>query len=303
MIGIYMITNKINQKIYIGQSNDIERRWSEHKRSKDNCIIHKAIRKYGADNFELSVVKECTLSDLSELEIYYIKYYNSIFPNGYNMTMGGETNSAFGELNGNAKLTSDIVYQIRELYTTDITRSEAYRLCEKYISINTFADVWNGKTWRDIHYDVYTPENRLKHKRQKNRNHISTLSKEDVQFIRDCKNKGLLKSDVKSQYYPDLNINTFSDAWYGNTFKSIQSDVPIQQCNYSKQYKLISGCNNYNATFTEDEVVDILKKKMRGFSKKDIRKEYPSVNRHTFSDLWEGRTYKYIYEQICNDYS
>lgn len=298
-----MIKNKINQKVYIGQSNDIERRWSEHKRSKDSCIIHKAIRKYGADNFEFSVIKECALSELSELEIYYIKYYNSIFPNGYNMTTGGESNSAPGELNGNAKLTSDIVYQIRELYTTDIAKSEAYKLCEEYVSINTFADVWNGKTWRSIHYDVYTPENRLKHKKQKNINHTSILSKEDVQFIRDCRNKGLLKSDVKAQYYPDININTFSDAWYGNTFKSIQSNIPAQQCDYSKQYKSISGCNNYNAAFTEDEVVDILKKKMNGFNKKDVRKEYPLINRHTFSDLWEGKTYKHIYEQICNDYS
>lgn len=298
-----MIKNKLNQKVYIGQSNNIERRWSEHKRSKDSCIIHKAIRKYGVDNFEFSIIQECEVLDLNRLEIYYIEQYNSVFPNGYNMTSGGEFNPNFGEYNGNSKLTSDIVYQIRELYTTDITRAEAYKLCEEYISINTFADVWNGKTWKTIHYDVYTPENRLKHKRQINRKHISTLSKEDVQFIRNCRNKGLLKSDVKTQYYPDININTFSDAWYGNTFKNIHSDIPVQECDYSKQYKLISGCNNCNAAFTEYEVIDILKKKMCGFDKRDVRKEYPLVNRHTFSNLWEGKTYKDIYEQICNDYS
>ena len=60
MIGIYKITNKINGLSYIGQSVHIERRFIEHclpsKTSKISC----AIQKYGKDNFDFSVLEECS---------------------------------------------------------------------------------------------------------------------------------------------------------------------------------------------------------------------------------------------------
>ena len=47
---IYKITNLINNKIYIGQTiRDVQIRWKEHLRSKDEAPIHKAIRKYGKE--------------------------------------------------------------------------------------------------------------------------------------------------------------------------------------------------------------------------------------------------------------
>ena len=61
--GIYLIRNNINNKIYIGQSTDIHRRWLEHLRSgqpekyckkserDSNTPIHKAMQKYGVENF------------------------------------------------------------------------------------------------------------------------------------------------------------------------------------------------------------------------------------------------------------
>lgn len=55
MIGIYKIINNVNNKIYVGQSIDINRRFKEHirtsKLNKDTMPIHKAIYKYGIDNF------------------------------------------------------------------------------------------------------------------------------------------------------------------------------------------------------------------------------------------------------------
>lgn len=304
MIGIYKIKNKINGKIYIGQSTDIAKRWNEHKRCKDNCVIHKAIRKYGAENFEFSVIQECLSSQLDDLEAYYIQEYHSVIPLGYNMTLGGVSPPhKKGVDNPNSVLNEQLVYEIRELYTTDISKSQAYNLCKNLISLNTFADVWNGKTWKHIHYDVYTNENKRKHKCQKNRTHFSTINENDVLFIRDCKNKGMLKSDVLNQYFPNMNKNTFSDVWQGNTFKNIQSSVPCKKCDYSKQYKKISGVNNCNAIFTKSQIIDILNQKNTGKTMGEVRKNYPNVNRHTFSGVWHGRTYKDIYKQICNDYS
>lgn len=90
MIGIYKITNKINGKCYIGQSIDIERRWREHKRARDeNKILYKDIKRYGIKNFEFKILQECQIDELDELEIYYIKKFDT-FNNGYNLTLGGQ---------------------------------------------------------------------------------------------------------------------------------------------------------------------------------------------------------------------
>lgn len=87
--GIYKIQNLINNKIYIGQSIEIERRWQKHLTANDNFLIHKALKKYGKENFIFSIVEECDQSQLDEKEQYWIQYYNSILPNGYNMIQGG----------------------------------------------------------------------------------------------------------------------------------------------------------------------------------------------------------------------
>lgn len=90
--GIYKITNKINGKIYIGQSVDIKRRWWEHKarafEPNSNCFnkpLYQAIRKYGISNFELTILCECKETDLNKKEAEYISTFNSIVPNGYNI--------------------------------------------------------------------------------------------------------------------------------------------------------------------------------------------------------------------------
>ena len=90
MMGIYKITNKINNKAYIGQSIDIEHRWKTHISRHSTCsAIHKAIEKYGTDNFIFEVLEECKQKELNDKEIYWIKYYNT-FEDGYNLTRGGD---------------------------------------------------------------------------------------------------------------------------------------------------------------------------------------------------------------------
>lgn len=87
--GIYKIINKINNKIYIGQSIDIIKRWYVHIGTKSNSIIHKAIEKYGKDKFTFEVIEECDFEKLNEREIYWISFYDS-FVKGYNLTIGGD---------------------------------------------------------------------------------------------------------------------------------------------------------------------------------------------------------------------
>ena len=91
---IYIITNTVNNKVYIGQTiRTIEDRWREHCRNKChegelNMLIKKAIRKYGKDKFSISVLERCKVEDLNEKEIYYISLYDS-YNKGYNQTKGG----------------------------------------------------------------------------------------------------------------------------------------------------------------------------------------------------------------------
>lgn len=96
---IYKITNKVNNKIYIGQTKyTSEWRWKTHLRDafdekghNYNVILHRAIRKYGIENFIVEDIEKCSINQLSEREMYWIKYYDSFNKEkGYNMTLGGE---------------------------------------------------------------------------------------------------------------------------------------------------------------------------------------------------------------------
>ena len=93
--GIYKITNKINGKCYIGQSNDIHRRWKQElaPNAKLNPHLARAFEKYGIDNFEFEIIEECQREQLNEREQFYIEIYHSIDPKlGYNKTEGGDGN-------------------------------------------------------------------------------------------------------------------------------------------------------------------------------------------------------------------
>lgn len=90
--GIYSIRNKSTNKIYIGCSKNIKDRWKTHCKKLRNRIslINRAIQKYGKDNFEFTILLECPSMCFNYWEQYYIKIYNTMTPNGYNLTSGGE---------------------------------------------------------------------------------------------------------------------------------------------------------------------------------------------------------------------
>jgi len=93
---IYKATNIKNNKSYVGQtmiSLDIRRSQHNHvaMKTKAKTAIHRAIRKYGIENFKWNILRECnTVNELNEMEEYYIKEYDTFSKNGYNMTSGGK---------------------------------------------------------------------------------------------------------------------------------------------------------------------------------------------------------------------
>ncbi len=91
--GIYKIENKINHKVYIGQSQNVFKRFMQHKaklNSGKHCGKHLqyAWNLYGADNFDFVLLEECPPESLDDRETYWIMQYDSMV-NGYNSTLGG----------------------------------------------------------------------------------------------------------------------------------------------------------------------------------------------------------------------
>lgn len=91
---IYLLTNKINGKQYVGQTirDDINLRWNQYKQLKEESIgrcLFNAFTKYGIENFKFQIICICFNEDCNKYEMEYIKKYKTIIPNGYNLREGG----------------------------------------------------------------------------------------------------------------------------------------------------------------------------------------------------------------------
>jgi group I intron endonuclease len=91
--SVYCFTNSINNKKYIGITSDIKRRFKQHKGIRSRAVVFcLAIKKYGFENFKFEILKEnLTLEDAKLFEIQFIQELNSMVPNGYNRTKGGDS--------------------------------------------------------------------------------------------------------------------------------------------------------------------------------------------------------------------
>ena len=88
--GIYIITNTVNNKSYIGQSINIEKRWQQHKCSNERKPLYRAFKKHGLDKFRFEILVECKQEELDQNEIQCIAEYGSYGKGGYNLTSGGK---------------------------------------------------------------------------------------------------------------------------------------------------------------------------------------------------------------------
>lgn len=126
-IGIYKIQNQLNGKIYIGQSIHIEKRWQEHCKSSSQSLIAKAIQKYGKENFSFQILKECAENELDKFEEKYIKEFNSLAPNGYNIVLTSEGKTISFNKNDYA-IFEQIVYDIQKTSKSFRKIAEDYSL-------------------------------------------------------------------------------------------------------------------------------------------------------------------------------
>ena len=148
MIGIYMYTNKKNNKKYIGQSTNIERRRREHLCwPSPYSRFDMELRAIGEDQFDFVILEQCSVELLDEREKYWISFYDTI-NSGYNLIPGGQ--SYRGEENPGARLTEDEVRQIiilleeHKLNNREI--AEKFSVCQ-----NTIDGINRCKTWCHLH--------------------------------------------------------------------------------------------------------------------------------------------------------
>jgi group I intron endonuclease len=93
---VYLVTNIINGKRYVGQSKcaDIETRWASHRKMLKDSIgryLLSAYHKYGIKNFKFQIICICFDKNCDAFEEEYIKKFNTLVPNGYNLKSGGKS--------------------------------------------------------------------------------------------------------------------------------------------------------------------------------------------------------------------
>lgn len=156
MVGIYKITNLENNHCYIGQSRNIQKRWSDHKIASNNkndkgydYPLYRAFRKYGIDNFSFEIIEECNIELLNDKECYWIDYYKP----EYNQTIGGDYQIV------PQKLTFEQVQEIQKILMEDKDGNVSYAdLADRYnVHKDTIRNINLGTSWfsQDLTYPLH----------------------------------------------------------------------------------------------------------------------------------------------------
>ena len=238
---IYMIENKINNKIYIGQTNDYNRRINEHKRRyNDNTAKHeriylyRVIKKYGLENFEFSILKKCKVTELNRLEKYYIKKYKS-FKNGYNMTEGGQNDHP------NRKLNKEDVVFLRKLYDsqTEMSNEEIWnKYFKNIITLSYFRNLWRGVNWKNVMPEVFTEDNK-KYYLSKNTGATNKKSTFTDNEILEMRKRYVLESakSIHNDYKDKISLRGMEAILRGQIYKHIPIYKKHKKKWINKNYK------------------------------------------------------------------
>ena len=228
MIGIYCWINLINNKRYVGQSVDIERRKREHINNigKYNTKISKAMNKYGINNFNFVVLEECSVQDLNKREGYWIHYYNTLDNQyGYNITDIDENGCIVrGQFNPNTNLTDADVIEIRHrIHCQKETSKEVYDDYSHLISYDSFWQAAHGVTWKHLDCSMIQP---IENNQQGENNPRTSLTNQDVLDIRTRVHIQLESQlNVYADYRSKISFDAFRKIVSGETWKNVDCTI------------------------------------------------------------------------------
>ena len=240
MIGIYKIQNKVTDKVYIGKSVNIEKRWIQHRchlnnNDHANDYLQKAWNKYGENGFNFSVLCECEESVLDEKEIYYINLYKATDRSyGYNLREGGEggamSQETIEKMRGvGSTLSEGDVRHIKMCMYLLMDRKE---IAEMYnVSPKVLTAISQGKNWGYVLPELNDKIHNLK----------QSLIDERNQMIINYYDNGLKITDIVK--LTGLSTSIVEKAVY--KYRDIKSK-DSQMEKYNKIFELHNqGVNNY----------------------------------------------------------
>lgn len=273
---IYIIKNDINDKVYIGQSINAEERFIQHCKpssAKDGSLIAKAIQKYGKEHFWMEILEK-QIKNYNEREIYWIEFYNSLTPNGYNIQKGGENPPVlYGIEHGNSSIKdSEILLMLKnDLKNTKLSYSE---LAKKY---NT-----NKKTVLRINHGISYSELSESYPLRKEPNLSGKLTEEQIDEIIDILKYSYRQyGDISKQY--GVGIKAIQEINLGTVHKRIDVSYPIRKYKNSGQPAL---------TYEEvTEVINLLKNTT--ISKREIAKIFGLKSHSTINAIDSGSALRY----------
>ena len=286
--GIYKIDFP-NRKSYIGQSQNIYRRITQHNRyalkghGKHNIqLCEQAIQKYGQVKNFIILEENVPLDKLDQRELFWIKYYDTTNKQkGYNITLGGDVSGKRGTTHPNALFSKK---QIDEIYDLLIHHTQL-----SYIDIANKYDVSQMTILRISLGQSYKNE-QLSYPLRKN-NHDATKKEKVLDYFTSEQILLQLKEDLLYRW--DLSIETDLVKKYNIPIKilrEINHGSKFQEYgdyNYPIRNKNIR--NNHN--FSQQDILNILNDlKNSSLNMTQIGKKY-NIHRDTVSKINKGQTY------------
>ena len=292
---IYQITNLINGKIYIGQTNNVQKRWANHRCSSDpNMVIARALRKYGVDNFKFEVLlRGLTPDEANQKEIEFIKEKNSLVPYGYNVATGGKRIdgvSRLGADNSNAHLTEEEAQYI--LDNRDKPMYVLYDLfCDK-ISYESFKKIYHHQTYTNLTTTVNEYPYNFEFGNQFTNN---PLEYDEIVSLRERYANGEYWRDVYKDYkWAYKNEWSFYNVYTGRSYKFIMPEVFTEENKKKHHGKTKQGAKNPKAKLTEEQVIKIRQLHKDGVSNSELYKAFPQVSSTSIRDIINGKTWKHL---------
>lgn len=290
---LYRITNNINQKVYIGITNNYKKRWANH--GLEDTAISRAIRKYGRENFTFEVLfSDVPMDEIDELERQQIIKYNSLVPNGYNVAKGGMYNrvgaeSREGEANNNAHLTYE-----EAKYIKDHRDQPIYVLYELYsdkLTYNAFKRIYHNETYKNIPPTVPECPNNAAFTAQFTSG--NKLSYEEVVELRQQYANGVYWRDAYTKKYQELYPDewTFWNIYFGNRYALVMPEVFTAERRKRFSSMRASGEKNGRAKLTADDVREIRRLWAEGTTRKALYEKYPMVTPTSIRGIINNKTW------------